>query len=80
MRVVTWNVAGRVGAQSEQAAALASVGADVVALQEVTVRTAPLWRACLASIGFDRNADALDGLPPKPTKRRLAVMTAARGS
>ena len=78
MRVITWNVAGRVGAQPEQAAALAGAGADIVALQEVTVRTAPLWRASFAELGFVSCVDALDRLPPKPTKRRLAVMTAAR--
>ena len=78
MRVVTWNVAGRVSAQPEQAAALSAAGADIVALQEVTARTAPLWRASLADAGFAFCLDALDGLPPKPTKRRLAVMTAAR--
>jgi exonuclease III len=78
MRVVTWNVAGRVGAQPEQAAALAAAGADIVALQEVTARTAPLWRASLADAGLAFCLDALDGLPAKPTKRRLAVMIAAR--
>ena len=78
MRILTWNVAGRVGAQPEQAAALASAGADIVALQEVTARTAPLWRVSLADAGFAWTLDALDGLPPKPTKRRLAVLTAAR--
>jgi exonuclease III len=36
MRVVTWNVAGRVGKQPEQASALAAAGVDIVALQEVT--------------------------------------------
>jgi len=76
--VVTWNVAGRVGAQPEQAAVLAAAGADLIALQEVTQRTAPLWRASLADAGFSHCLDALDGLPPKPTKRRLAVLTAAR--
>jgi exonuclease III len=78
VRVVTWNVAGRVGAQPEQARMIASVDADVVALQEVTVRTAPLWRESLAAAGFTDCADALGGLPPKPSKRRLAVLTAAR--
>jgi exodeoxyribonuclease-3 len=78
VRVVTWNVAGRVGAQPEQAAALAAAGADIVALQEVTPRTAPLWRASLAAAGLPFCLDALDGLPPKPTKRRLAVLTGAR--
>ena len=52
LRVVTWNVAGRVRALPEQAAALAAVGADVVCLQEVTVRTEPLWRAALAEAGL----------------------------
>ena len=78
MRVVTWNVAGRVGAQPEQAVAVAAAAVDVVCLQEVTVRTAPLWRASLAACGFGRCLDALDGLPPQPTRRRLAVLTAAR--
>jgi exonuclease III len=75
VRVVTWNVAGRVGAQAEQAAALTGVNPDVICLQEVTVRTAPIWRESLAGFAC---VDALDGLPPKPTKRRLAVLTAAR--
>ena len=78
LRLVTWNVAGRVGAQPQQAAALAGVAADVVALQEVTVRTAPLWRASLAEAGFVSWADALDGLPAGKSRRRLSVLTAAR--
>lgn len=78
MRLVTWNVAGRARAQPEQAAALAGLGADVIALQEVTVRTAPLWRDALAAAGLTAYETALDGLPPGPTRRRLAVLTAAR--
>jgi len=78
VRLVTWNVAGRFGKQPEQAEALAGAGADVVALQEVTVRTEPLWRESLAAMGFTACETALDGLPPPPTKRRLAVLTAAR--
>ena len=61
---MTWNVAGRVGAQPEQAAAIAGVGADVVALQEVTVRTEPLWRAALAAAGFAAFESAVGALPP----------------
>jgi exodeoxyribonuclease III len=78
VRLVTWNVAGRVRAQPEQAAALARVGADVVALQEVTPRTEPLWRAALADAGFAWCASAVGALPPASTRRRLAVLTAAR--
>jgi hypothetical protein len=80
MRLITWNVAGRVSTLSEQAAAVASVGADVVCLQEVTVRTAPLWTTALTEAGLDAIETALDGLPPRPTTRRLAVLTAARGN
>ena len=47
MRVLTWNVAGRVARQAEQARAVAAIAADVVALQEVTPRTWPLWRDAL---------------------------------
>ena len=75
---MTWNVAGRIGRQREQAEALLGAGADVIALQEVTIRTEPLWRASLAAAGYGFVADALDGLPPRPSKRRLAVLTAAR--
>ena len=78
LRVVTWNVAGRVRALPEQAAALAALGADVVCLQEVTVRTEPLWRAALAEAGLAFCESAVALLPPAPTRRRLAVLTAAR--
>src|SRR5262245_4729689 len=78
MRVVTWNVAGRVGSHTAQARMLASQDADVVALQEVTPRTAPLGHESLAAAGFASVVDAVDELPPKPSKRRLAVLTAAR--
>jgi exodeoxyribonuclease-3 len=80
VRLVTWNVAGRVRAQPEQAAAIAGVGADVVALQEVTVRTEPLWRAALAAAGFASCESAVASLPAGKSRRRLAVLTAARGS
>jgi exodeoxyribonuclease-3 len=76
VRVVTWNVAGRVGAQPQQMAALRAINADVIALQEVTARTAPLWRAALGEAGFAACADALDGLPSGKSRRRLAVLTA----
>src|SRR4051794_32610949 len=78
MRLLTWNVAGRVGAQAEQARAIASIAADVVALQEVTVRTEPLWRQALAAAGFGWCESAIDALPTGPSRRRLAVLTAAR--
>jgi exonuclease III len=77
VRLVTWNVAGRVQRLPEQAAAVAAVGADVVALQEVTKRTLPLWREALADAGLAHSVSALDDFTPPPP-RRLGVLTAAR--
>ena len=78
MRLITWNVAGRVWRQPEQAEAIAAAGADVVALQEVTARTLPLWRAALEAAGFAATENTLDGAPAPGGRRRLGVMTAAR--
>jgi exonuclease III len=78
LRLITWNVAGRVEKLPGQAAALACAEADVICLQEVTVRTEPLWREALAEAGFVACEVTLDALPPAPTRRRLAVLTAAR--
>jgi exonuclease III len=78
VRVVTWNVAGRVARQAEQVEAIAAVGGDVVALQEVTARTLPLWRAALAELGFQGCESALDQAPAAEGRRRLGVLTAAR--
>jgi exonuclease III len=78
VRLVTWNVAGRVTRQAEQAAVLAAVEPDLVALQEVTARTLPLWRMELERAGFARIHCTLDDTLPAPGRRRLAVLTAAR--
>ncbi|MEA2306470.1 MAG: exodeoxyribonuclease [Solirubrobacteraceae bacterium] len=78
MRLVTWNVAGRVARQPEQAQVIAALRADVVALQEVTARTLPMWRVALADAGLVACETALD-LPAIRTGRKvLGVLTAAR--
>lgn len=78
MRLVTWNVAGRVRRQPEQAEAIAAVGADVVALQEVTSRTLPLWQEALERAGLRDCATALDTPADGSGRRRLGVLIAAR--
>jgi exodeoxyribonuclease III len=78
LRVITWNVAGRVRRQPEQAELLARADADVVALQEVTTRTLPLWRASFAAAGFAACECALDDAPTRTGRRLLGVLTAAR--
>jgi exonuclease III len=74
---VTWNIAGRVARQPEQAAAIVSAGADVVALQEVTRRTLPDWLGALEAAGYEHVASAVDLAPPE-RRRPLGVLVAAR--
>jgi exonuclease III len=78
VRVVTWNVAGRVRRLPEQAEVVAAIGADVVALQEVTARTLPLWREALADAGLRHVASPLDVPAEKAGRKVLGVLTAAR--
>jgi len=91
VRVLTWNVAGRVRRLPEQAEVVGALGADVVALQEITARTLPLWREALAAGGLAHVACALEperarasaeGEASAPAarggRRRLGVLTASR--
>jgi exonuclease III len=75
VRLITWNVAGRLTRQPEQAAAVAAAHADVVCLQEVTTRSLALWRESLT--GWEV-ACSLDRLGEVPRRRPLGVLTAAR--
>ena len=77
MRVITWNVARRSSRLAEQAAALAGREPDVVALQEVTDATLPLWRAVLERIGLPHVRASLDSADPcraPASRRRTGVL------
>jgi exodeoxyribonuclease III len=78
VRLITWNVAGRVRRQPEQAELIARAGADVVALQELTVRTLPLWRASCAAMGLAACQSSLDAAPAVAGRRLLGLLVAAR--
>ena len=81
MRLITWNVNRRVSSLAGQAAALASREPDVVALQEVTAGSWPLWRAAFEAIGLPHARCSLDGADParQPAgRRRTGVAIAAR--
>jgi exonuclease III len=78
VRLVTWNVAGRVRRLPEQAQVLAALEPDVVALQEVTARTLPAWRDALAGAGLTASTCALEPPPDGPPRKVLGVLTAAR--
>jgi exonuclease III/GNAT superfamily N-acetyltransferase len=81
VRVMTWNVAGRVARQPEQAAVVAAGAYDLVCLQEVTPTTLPAWRRALGEAGLSHVRSSMDewlpGEPP-PEGRRLGVLIASR--
>ena len=81
LRLLSWNVAGRVGDRPRQASVVGGESPDVVCLQEITPTTAPPWRAALRDSGLTDVQSSLDdwipGEPP-PDGRRLGVRVAAR--
>jgi exonuclease III len=52
LRLITWNVARRTARLAEQAPTLATRSPDIVALQEVTRRTEPLWTRAFELLGL----------------------------
>jgi exonuclease III len=81
MRIVSWNVARLSSRLAEQAAALGLREADVIALQEVTRRTLPLWRAALATIGLAHvraSLDRADANREPAARRRTGVLLGSR--
>jgi exonuclease III len=81
VRLISWNVARRVQALAAQAAAIGGREPDVVALQEVTARTLPLWEAACATLGLEHVACTLASADPArapAAPRRTGVLIAAR--
>lgn len=80
LRLITWNVARRASRILEQATSLAGREPDVVALQEVTRRTLPLWRGAFELLGLAYVRSSLDD--PQPLRgsgrRATGVMLASR--
>ncbi len=74
MLIVSWNLAGRVKRQSEQAKLLLGLHADVLCLQELTSSTLGPWHAALQGAGYHALVSIADGERPRP----LHVLTAAR--
>ena len=80
MRIISWNVARRSSQLAEQAVVLAEREPDVIALQEITRRTAPLWKRALETIGLPHVRASLDDADPRrePASRRATgVLVAA---
>jgi exonuclease III len=76
-RLLTWNVAGRVGAwQERQLSAIAEQSFELICLQEVTPGNRSSWEAGLSASGF---RVAASDLPVAARgSRRLGVLIAAR--
>jgi exodeoxyribonuclease III len=81
MKLVSWNINGRVAKASAQCGALASREPDIVALQEVTTRTCPILRSGLKSHGLPFAVDSF-GLAPSTSEltgpRRYGLLIASR--
>lgn len=80
LRLITWNVARRHSRIVEQATALAPRHPDVIALQEVTRRTLPLWRRACELLGLAYVHSSLDHAKPAPAspRRITGVLLASR--
>lgn len=81
IRVITWNVARRRSGLVEQATALSEREPSIVALQEVTRQTLPLWRRAFGLMGLEYVRSSLehaDGTGASTARRRTAVLLAAR--
>jgi exonuclease III len=81
LRLISWNVAGRVARQPEQLEALLARRWDVVCLQEITPTTLKAWRSGLQEGGLTQVRTSIDEWIPgeqPPDDRRLGVLTASR--
>jgi endonuclease/exonuclease/phosphatase family metal-dependent hydrolase len=76
LRVLTWNVAGRLSRLDVQADRVIAHGSDVVCLQEVIPNALPRWMSRLQTAGYDVAASPV--LPDAPRLRRLGVVIASR--
>jgi endonuclease/exonuclease/phosphatase family metal-dependent hydrolase len=87
LRLITWNVARRSSRFVEQATALATREPDLVALQEITRRTLPLWQRAFELMGLPHVRASLTSRPLNDARastgrarRSDGVMVASRAS
>lgn len=60
MRLISWNVANRVKKQPRQLEAVLACDPDLLALQEVSEKTAGIWRKGLQNAGYDQIVISFD--------------------
>lgn len=76
MRLICWNIAGRITKLPNQATALIKRQPDLVALQEITKTNGPRWREAFPQMGLSHIADTVEYAIQND--RRYAVMIASR--
>ena len=76
LKVLTWNVAGRLGRLDEQVDRVLAHRADVVCLQEVIPNALARWTEGLQGAGYAVAASAV--APDAPRVHRLGVLVASR--
>src|SRR5918998_3150961 len=76
LKLLTWNVAGRLSRLDEQAGRVLAHDAGVVCLQEVIPNALPRWTEHLGAAGYTVVASAV--APDAPRVNRLGVLVAAR--
>ena len=74
LKLLTWNVAGRLSRLDEQADRVLGHGADIVCLQEVIPNALPRWTEHLRAAGYAVLASAV--APDAPRVNRLGVLVA----
>lgn len=77
VKLLCWNVGGRVRRAAEQLERVRSTDADIVCLQEVSATTSRLWREGLAAAGLTHMQIGEPAASPIPG-RVLSVLTASR--
>ena len=60
MKLITWNVAGRVGKLQEQINFIEQANPDVLTLQEITEKTLPLFKDHLTELGYHYLVSSID--------------------
>jgi exonuclease III len=76
VRLISWNLAGKVRAIGDQLAALCERRPDLVALQEVRLRSVPALRAGFAAMGLIHVAESVQLATAH--KRRYGLLIASR--
>jgi exonuclease III len=81
MKLITWNVARRVGMLPRQIECLAALQPDIITLQEVTKTTAPLFKELLPSLGLKHIVSGIDFVADPSTlkgPRRYGLLIASK--